>query len=193
MCEVMSQTVAAHSTKLANGVLLISVDDDVILESHAIEELVAAHMRHPECILGFMGHAQSRFVHAEHVAESVNVDSIGGYRGVLYPSSVCMSMLPMLLLLHMEHMTTLKRGVIDDDHSLQQCAIYCNIQRKVIRTNFPCTHETPATRIVPKLNILFLSNADGVSGKIGTEDLVQASRDTTDAFFKKMEQFRIKK
>ena len=71
---------------------IITVDDDVLLEAHAIEELFDAHARHPEDALGFMGASDGTFVHAEQLTaqgvESRPTAILGGYRGVLYPMSV---------------------------------------------------------------------------------------------------------
>jgi hypothetical protein len=69
--------------------ILISLDDDVAYEPHAIEELVAASEKWPDASLGFMGGLPGPvFVHAEQLAmqgmERLEVDGLGGYRGILY-------------------------------------------------------------------------------------------------------------
>jgi len=71
---------------------LVTVDDDVILEAHTLEELMAASVKDPQSAYGMMGvAADGRFVHAEWVAESglerCAVTLLGGYRSVLYPRS----------------------------------------------------------------------------------------------------------
>jgi hypothetical protein len=69
--------------------ILITLDDDVVYESHAIEELVAASEKWPDASLGFMGGLpDSVFVHAEQLRlqgmERQEVGGLGGYRGILY-------------------------------------------------------------------------------------------------------------
>lgn len=178
-----------------NPVVLISVDDDVILEAHAIQELVQAHAKRPGAILGFMGFRIDRFVHAEHTygAEFVDVDALGGYRAILYPESVCHSFPHILRLLHDEHMKQLMRPCIDDDHSHQCCAIFNGIPRLVVRTRFPCLTDTPETKIVAKLNIRFLTNTDGVSAAHDPDEKITASRRVTDEFFANLRQRHVKK
>jgi hypothetical protein len=164
--------------------VLVSVDDDVVLEPHAMEELIAGHIRSPQCILGFMGvDSTGRFVHAEHVQYPFcNVESLGGYRGVLYPIDVCTSMFPLLEELHFHHMKELSRPIMDDDHALQMCAQQHNIQRRVVKTTHKCLLNTPETNMVAFLNIRFISNQDGVSGKQPSEDFIEVSRSTTSSF-----------
>jgi hypothetical protein len=70
---------------------IITVDDDVLLDPHAVEELLDAHVRHPDDCLGFMGVSEGLFVHAEQLAArgvgDAPVAVLGGYRGVLYPGA----------------------------------------------------------------------------------------------------------
>lgn len=177
--------------------VLISVDDDVILEGHAIEELVAAHLRldkDDECILGFMGcrnakNGATSFHHAEHVKEDMcDVDALGGYRAVLYVPQISQQFIPLLERLHVEQLQKVGRPIMDDDHALQLCAIHCEVRRAVVRTKYLCFTDTPETKIVPFLNIRFISNADGVSvakddNNKKTESLIDSSRDVTQHFF----------
>jgi hypothetical protein len=69
--------------------IIITLDDDVIYEQHAIEELVAASEKWPNDSLGFMGGvAGPVFIHAEQVhhegLDRKAVAMLGGYRGILY-------------------------------------------------------------------------------------------------------------
>ena len=69
--------------------ILITLDDDVYYDSHAIEELVNASEKYPDVSLGFMGGLPGpRFVHAEQLhiqgIDRIAVDGLGGYRGILY-------------------------------------------------------------------------------------------------------------
>ncbi len=169
--------------------VLISVDDDVILEKHALEELMLGHLQHPNSLLGFMGVSMTgNYVHAEHISihvNSVRIDSLGGYRSILFPLQICKKMLGLLHALHIEHMTKLYRPVIDDDHALQQCCIYLNIERRVIRTKFLRKDVSTELQMIPFVNISFVSNEDGVSGKSSGEDLIISSRSGTASFFAK--------
>jgi len=68
---------------------LITVDDDVVYESHMIEELVAGSERWSQDSLGFMGGLPGPFfLHAEQLLaegkERQEVSVLGGYRGILY-------------------------------------------------------------------------------------------------------------
>jgi hypothetical protein len=177
--------------------VLISVDDDVILEEHAIEELMAAYVRldkDEECILGFMGcrnakNGATSFHHAEHVREDMcDVDALGGYRAVLYAPQISQQFIPLLERLHAEQLRKVGRPIMDDDHALQLCAVHCETRRAVVRTKYLCYKDTPETRMVPFLNIRFISNTDGVSAAKGNNDkkpvsLIDASRDVTQHFF----------
>jgi len=167
--------------------ILISVDDDVLLEQHSIEELVAAHIRNPMAVLGFMGVVDGQFHHAEHVPKEFKVvDALGGYRSILYPPMASAGIPLLWQALHEEHQRKLQRPVIDDDHGLQECEKYLQISREVVRTNYRCMTHTPETQLVPYLNIRFLPNIDdGVS----SEGNIAPSRDITNQFFA---QFKMK-
>lgn len=64
---------------------IITVDDDVVYERHTVEELAYWSEKMPDAVLGFMGVRGKTFIHAEQViAPPVDVDGVGGYRGVCY-------------------------------------------------------------------------------------------------------------
>lgn len=147
--------------------VIISIDDDILLEKHALEELVAAHKQLPNYILGFIGtyevNKQTFFVHAEHkwYSDFCKVDGLGGYRGVLYPVATCQNYPKLFHGLHNAHLKNLGIPVLDDDHAFRLCAIHENIIRMVVRTKYPVPEA--ANQIVPGLNIVFLECEDGVS------------------------------
>ncbi len=181
MMEYFSPSLSLSSS----SPLLISVDDDVVLEQHSIQELVSAHEKNPEAVLGFMGYGKEQFVHAEHVAHDIEmVDSLGGYRSILYPPLASSRMPFLWKALHEHHIYKLQCSVMDDDHGLQECAKFLHMPRYVIKTNYPCIHDTPETRIVRYLNIRFLeySATEGVSN----EGSIFPSRDATTAFFSQL-------
>jgi hypothetical protein len=71
---------------------IITFDDDLAYECHAVEELVTASEKWPDDSLGFMGGANLGssilFIHAEmvsaHGVERQYIEMLGGYRGILY-------------------------------------------------------------------------------------------------------------
>lgn len=173
--------------------LIISVDDDVLLEAHAVEELVFAHRRQPSAVLGFMGAIGSRFVHAEHLQEDFQpVEALGGYRAILYPLTLCYeAIVPVFTSLHAAHLAALGRPVMDDDHALQQCEVSADIPRLVVRTKYPCLVTTPETKLVSGLNIRFLTNHDGISAPNDPEQRIAQSRIQTELFFSTLKQQRL--
>jgi hypothetical protein len=76
----------------APDTLLVTVDDDVVYDSHLIEELEKASEsgKFPDSALGFVGVRipKGQYIHAEFVkkweSDGMTVDLIGGYRGVAY-------------------------------------------------------------------------------------------------------------
>jgi hypothetical protein len=73
-------------------ILLVTVDDDVAYDPHLIEELekAAESGEFPDSALGFVGLKGKRYFHGEDVrgAKGVEVNVIGGYRGVAYRRSI---------------------------------------------------------------------------------------------------------
>jgi len=66
--------------------LIVTVDDDVVYEPHAVEELEAAAQKRPRFAVGFMGCQKGpAFIHAEKIQRPrLGVVTLGGYRGVAY-------------------------------------------------------------------------------------------------------------
>jgi len=140
-----------------------SIDDDILLEKHALEELMAAHLKLPNAILGFMGTLQDRFIHSEHLdpTELYEVEGLGGYRSILYPTLLCKQFPYLFRELQEAHLKQFQLPVLDDDHALKLCAINQHIKRVIVGTHFPS--PTRSHPIVPALNITFLETDDGVS------------------------------
>jgi hypothetical protein len=119
------------------GDVLITVDDDVLLERHAIEELVAAASRCPSNAIGFMGVSNGRFIHAESLAERglsyASVGLLGGYRGVLYPVSA----LDQSILADYRAISRACEPFLDDDHLFSWNLARRGISRTVIATKHP--------------------------------------------------------
>jgi len=74
----------------ASDTLLVTVDDDVVYDSHLLEELEKASEsgRFPDAALGFVGVKNGQYIHGEavekHGSVGLEVDVIGGYRGAAY-------------------------------------------------------------------------------------------------------------
>ena len=71
---------------------IIIFDDDSVFYEKGVELLVNAHQQDPNAVYGLMGVIENgdptkpQFVHGEFVPYGyMNVDVLGGYRGVLYP------------------------------------------------------------------------------------------------------------
>jgi len=116
---------------------LITVDDDVELERHAIEELVEATARYPEDALGFMGVSENQYIHAETLAAHGLADFtpsiLGGYRAVLYP----LRSLDASLLEDYDGVTDRCQPFLDDDHLIAWNLSRRGITRRVIATRYP--------------------------------------------------------
>lgn len=158
---------------------VISVDDDVFLEAHAMEELVFAHQRDPHAVIGFMGVIAPHFFHGDlTVAHSFEVQLLGGYRAILYPWFVFGSYLR--LFDHMRQQLQISEtklpwpfSVTDDDYLFACFAHVLHIPLKVIHSQFRCK--------VDKLNFRFYPNSDGVTAQKGSNCYIQRSRDAIDS------------
>jgi hypothetical protein len=136
------------------GDVLITVDDDVLLERHAIEELVTAAARCPSDALGFMGVSNGRFVHAESLAERglpyASVSLLGGYRGVLYPVGA----LDQSILADYSAISRACKPFLDDDHLFSW-----NLARRGISLTVIATEHPPAG---PGINAQLLNLPDPI-------------------------------
>jgi hypothetical protein len=116
---------------------VITIDDDVLLEPHAIEELATARARYPREVLGFMGVSAGHFIHAETLAANGlcerTVGVLGGYRGILYPLDV----VDQSLLDDYDAVTDRCRPFLDDDHLFAWNLARRGVPRRVISTSHP--------------------------------------------------------
>lgn len=135
---------------------VITVDDDILLESHAIEELVEASGRYPGEALGFMGVSGDRFVHAEqlsaHGLPHATPSVLGGYRSVLYPFQI----LDDSLFEDYARVQARCPPFLDDDHLFAWNLARRGITRRVLATRHPGPEHG--------LNIRFLNLPDALSG-----------------------------
>jgi hypothetical protein len=116
---------------------VITVDDDVVLEPHALEELVEASVRHPGEALGFTGASGDDFVHAEQLAAAglpyAIRSTLGGYRSILYPVEV----LDDSLFGDYAAVSESCDAFLDDDHLFAWNLARRGITRRVIATRYP--------------------------------------------------------
>jgi hypothetical protein len=134
-----TKLLAAYAEALSIGIgrAIVTVDDDVLLEPHAIEELLEAHQRHPGDALGFMGKVEDSFVHAEHLARR-DVDRglvgiLGGYRAVLYPWDA----LDRSLFADLDAVRARCGVFLDDDHLIGWNLARRGVARRVVATRYP--------------------------------------------------------
>lgn len=166
--------------------VVISVDDDVFLEPHAIEELVNTHKCDPVSILGFMGVIAPLFFHGDVIHhQTLEVTLLGGYRAILYPQCVFASFVSMFRTFQIKKplSSSWPFPVIDDDYFLSQIARWLRVSCKVVRSG-----ERRADRT---LNIQFDHNSDGVSGQTGANCFIQPSRAMIDVFFEQKQQLSL--
>jgi hypothetical protein len=116
---------------------VIIVDDDVLLDPHAIEELVEGSARYPDEALGFMGVSAEEFIHAEQLAaegrQHATPSILGGYRSVLYPLRV----LDRSLIEDYEGVRALCPTFLDDDRLFSWNLARRGVTRRVIATRHP--------------------------------------------------------
>ena len=167
---------------------LISVDDDINLEMHAIEELVFAHERNRNAILGFMGVVEPNFFHAEQISNTLTVNLLGGYRAVLYPHNTFLPFTQLFLQLYSRHVMKIIETsqewpypVLDDDYVFATMAAIFRTRLMVINTQYVPPERT-------RLNIQFQHNTDGVSGTSQFAEDMRLSRVWINAARKRIEQ-----
>jgi hypothetical protein len=116
---------------------VITVDDDVLLDPHAIEELVEGSARYPDEALGFMGVSAEEFIHAEQLAaeglQHATPSILGGYRSILYPLRV----LDGSLIEDYEGVRALCPTFLDDDRLFGWNLARRGVTRRVIATRHP--------------------------------------------------------
>jgi hypothetical protein len=149
--------------------IIITVDDDVVYEPHLIEELVDTSIKYPNTRLGFMGSSDGRFVHSEYcVDELTKVDTLGGYRGILYRRNFIKCVDLLSLIYHIDN-TGMCRC---DDQVFQKHVEDNGFVSCVIRTKYPkkfnaMTQLPPWQNIVGHeiigLNFTFLDLGNGVN------------------------------
>lgn len=90
-------------SKESEDYLILTVDDDSPLYNKALECMIKSHEKNNHAVHCIMGCNPNEFVHAEQIWEEKEVESIGGYRGVLYPYSTVKDMLDWINIFLKEH------------------------------------------------------------------------------------------
>lgn len=139
-------TLVREMTEPNENTIVITVDDDVIPEPHAIAELLAMQKKYPDSVLGFMGtDANERFVHGEQLKElgreTWPAVTLGGYRMIAYPWSVIGSHVSSLL----EDFRLVETDgggemPLDDDMLFSCWLTRCHVRRLIVRTEFVGSH-----------------------------------------------------
>jgi len=148
--------------------IIITIDDDILLESHSIEEMINYHNKYNNSLLGFMGVLRdgynTQFYHSELINEEIKqVIQLGGYRSILYPRKL----IDNNFYKYYEELTEIHKEynipILDDDYFISNYFNKKNIDMYIIRTNYPGNLESYS--IYNKINIVFLdtSNIDSLN------------------------------
>lgn len=132
---------------------IITLDDDVAYEKHALEEMVQVSETWSDMVFGFMGcRAGPTYIHAEHLDPAVSwteVEVLGGYRGIIYRRGLLDSSIMRDLL------TLLEQGpFVCDDQLFSWNLLRRGIKRAVLRTKYPGPKNS--------LNFRFLGLGGGI-------------------------------
>ena len=153
----------------SNDDIIITIDDDVLLENHVIEELIEYHKKYPNNVLGFMGIIDGIFIHSEYLTligqnvAPIN-DIMGGYRSILYPRRVFdndfFDHYKKILELHKAQQLPI---IFSDDHLWSEYLKYKNVIELIIRTNYFNEYHPN------KWNFIILNFKNGISDENNEE------------------------
>jgi hypothetical protein len=162
--------------------ILISIDDDVILEEHTFEELIKYHKLHPNDVLCFMGINDGKYMHSEYLkyynaTTYVINDIMGGYRSILYPRTVFendfFDHYQKLLVLHNNDELPI---IFSDDHLWAEYLKYKNVTKRLIGTDHLNWHHPNGW------NFKFMNLEDGISEGATNLNTIQSSKIIQDYF-----------
>ena len=150
---------------------IFTFDDDTPLYERTIESLLQAYNKNKGAVYSFSGTREGRFLHAEllpHDYDYFEVDVVGGYRGVLYPTYLINKM-EFYTWVEMFIASSKKHNLIamHDDHIFSYYFKYKRIPRRV--SNSPFNKEFKYTPI---------SNTDGIFNDSNTNTSVEITRNT---------------
>ena len=168
--------------------IIITIDDDNLLEDHTLEELYNASRANPGIVMAMMVAEGNNFIHAEHLYDRkenyhlVKKGNIGGYRSVCYPQSAITNEIVDEIIHHYSEISELHHDlpypVLDDDHLVGNLLYYLHIPLAVIKTNHP--GNLASKNILEQINITMFKNFDGVNN--GSQ-AIGNSRQLVDVYF----------
>lgn len=150
---------------------IFTFDDDTPLYERTIESLLQAYNKNKGAVYSFSGTREERFLHAEflpHDYDYFEVDVVGGYRGVLYPTHL-INKNEFYTWVEMFITSSKKHNLIamHDDHIFSYYFKYKKVPRRV--SNSPFNKEFKYTPI---------SNTDGIFNDSNTNTSVEITRNT---------------
>ena len=150
---------------------IFTFDDDTPLYERTIESLLQAYTKNKGAVYSFSGTREGRFLHAEllpHDYDYFEVDVVGGYRGVLYPTHL-INKIEFYTWVEMFITSSKKHNLIamHDDHIFSYYFKYKKVPRRV--SNSPFNKEFKYTPI---------SNTDGIFNDSNTNTSVEITRNT---------------
>ena len=159
------------SDERLNTSFIFTFDDDTPLYERTIESLLQAYNKNKGAVYSFSGTREGRFLHAEllpHDYDYFEVDVVGGYRGVLYPTHL-INKLEFYTWVEMFITSSKKHNLLamHDDHIFSYYFKYKRIPRRV--SNSPFNKEFKYTPI---------SNTDGIFNDENTNKSFEIIKET---------------
>jgi hypothetical protein len=172
--------------------IIISIDDDILYDSHFIEEFLDAHKTHPSCLLAFMGIHAGKFVHSEIVQHGKSerayheVDSVGGYRGILYPRGIVGdTFFTHASVLNGLHLSENNTNMLNDDSYISNYFTHMKVPMYVVGTFYPRNIYARTIYEIINITITDISKLDSVNYSI-LSDKTYASHVKIEDYFNKL-------
>jgi hypothetical protein len=171
--------------------IIITIDDDVLLEIHAIEELLDSHNNYPNSIIGFIGiDENNQYLHSEYLFNYsyqerliYKVSLLGGYRSILFPRNLILDSFHKSIIdinnLHKQNNYLFH--MLDDDYFLHK--YFNKINMIVCGTKYP--HKLDKIYDLSLLNFKFMqyNNNDALNDNNNTQNNLTLSRNLINNFF----------
>lgn len=159
------------SDEKLNTSFIFTFDDDTPLYERTIESLLQAYNKNKDAVYSFSGTREGRFLHAEllpHDYDYFEIDVVGGYRGVLYPTHL-INKNEFYTWVEMFIISSKKHNLIamHDDHIFSYYFKYKRIPRRV--SNSPFNKEFKYTPI---------TNTDGIFNDENTSNSFEITKQT---------------
>lgn len=153
------------TTPLTNGItndddLIIILDDDTLIFEETIELLVNSYRSFGEAVYGFIGimdNAPEFFYHGEQVIgfDVANIDMLGGYRGVLYPTKKIRDDIQKWVDIFVSEHEKDGTLAMHDDHIFSYYLKHKNIERRIVK--IPTSHSN-------ECKYRYIHNTNGIFG-----------------------------